>query len=101
MNSTPVEKGSIVIIRNGFEQLLYDIQDLKETNELSIGHLFTAVRFHFRKNSKDYGTKWINFRTPDHEISKAFLFMKKEIEKLPNDYEKLQKVLSHLGETLE
>lgn len=93
-------QGSIIVLRNGFEQVLYDIEDLKYTNELHIGHLFHAVRLHFKKIPKDYGARWIHFLNMDYEVSKAFKFMRDEINKLPNDYEKLQKVLQHLGESI-
>lgn len=100
VSKTNDAKDTIIIIRNGFEQLQYNIMDLKETDELSIGHLFTAVRAHFNKKPSDYGSKWIYYRGADYEVQPAFLEFKKVVQDLPNDYERLVKVLSHLGETI-
>src|SRR5574343_588022 len=88
-------KGSIFVLRNGFEQVLYNIEDMQYTNELHIGHLCHAVRLHFKKKPQDYGSRWINYLNSDYEVSKAFIFMRDEINKLPNDYEKLLKALEH------
>lgn len=95
-NKAPL--GTILVTREGWDKKLYYVEDLKYMNELTIGQLFFAVAGFYGKTREAYGQKWIQFLNHQYEVSNAFKFMKAELEKLDNDYDKLVKVCEHLEE---
>lgn len=98
MDQFTVPVGTILVTRMGWDKKLYYVEDLMFMNELTIGQVFHAVAGFYGKTKEDYGTKWIKFLNHQYEMSNAFKFMKEQIDACENDYDKLLKVCSHLGE---
>lgn len=95
-DSIPV--GTIVITRGGWEDKLYNINDLPYMLECEPGQLFNAVARYYGKTPKDYGAMWPKTKTPQGTPSKAFVMIQDQIRSQLSDYLRLTLVCDHLGE---
>lgn len=80
-------------INKGTNRLARTLEELNETNDLTIGQSFLAVSTHYGKCRDDY-PRWISYEKNKSE----FLIIKGHIDELATDLEKINLVCDWLGE---
>ena len=93
-----IPAGTIVVTCEGWEDKLFNLDDMNYTHEFGAGQLFNAVAQYYGKTQNSYGTKWPKFRTPVGEISKAYKMLEEAILEEKTDFGRLVKVCDQLGE---
>lgn len=93
-----IPAGTVLVVRQGWEKNLYKIEDLPFMNELEVGQMFHAVAHYWGRSPESYGARWINFRNPQGDVSKAFEFIKVALAGCGSDYERMNMICDQLGE---
>ena len=94
-NSIP--EGTFVLTR-GWEDKLYNVQDMKYMRSAEVGQLFLGVARYYDKSPKEYGALWPTYLNQKGEPSKAYTKLKESIFAERTDYNRLVLVCKHLNE---